>query len=218
MTETTTVRPGAGQPVYPDSIGFGFAELVALLNLAHGPAATASAEALRVAKELEDPTVVSAGASSLVARGAATVEPDGTLSVSGPVAAVTRALTTATRRMQINLLTADSADSVLAVESEDYRILLQPRAFFSWFAMAQDPEIAPEEANFFIMRKHLEDNPAGGATLRRLDDASGRQLLLKRSGESWTVGYSTPGAGDIDELTGLGDAEVLDHIRTIREG
>lgn len=218
MTETTTARPGAGQPVYPDSIGFGFAELVALLNLAHGPAATASAEALRVAKELEDPTVVSAGASSLVARGAATVEPDGTLSVSGPVAAVTRALTTATRRMQIDLLTADSADSVLAVESEDYRILLQPRAFFSWFAMAQDPEITPEQANFFIMRKHLEDNPAGGATLRRLDDASGRQLLLKRAGESWTVGYSTPEAGDIEELTGLGDAEVLDHIRTIREG
>ena len=68
MTETTTA-PAAGQEVYPDAIGFGFAELIALLNLQHGPAATASAEALRVANELENPMILSAGASSLVARG-----------------------------------------------------------------------------------------------------------------------------------------------------
>lgn len=215
MTETTTA-PAPQQEGYPDSIGFGFAELIALLNLDHGPAATASAEALRVAKELEDPMILSAGASSLVARGAAKVEADGTLSVSGPVAAVTRALTSADRRMQITLLTADSADSVLAVESEDYRILLQPRAYFSWFAMAQDPEISPAEANFFIMRKHLEDNPAGGATITRLEDTSGRQLLLKRSGDTWSVGYSVPGTGTIDEIPGLTDGDVLDRIRSIR--
>jgi hypothetical protein len=218
VTETTTAPASAsGQEVYPDAIGFGFAELIALLNLQHGPAATASAEALRVANELEDPMILSAGASSLVARGAATVEPDGTLSVSGPVAAVTRALTSAERRMEITLLTPDSADSVLTVESPEFRILLQPRAFLSWFAMAQDPQISAAEANFFIMRKHLEDHPDGGATLKRLDDQQANQLLLKRSGGSWSLGYSGQGTGAIEEIAGLSDDQVLDRIRAIRK-
>ena len=47
--------------------------------------------------------MISAGASSLVARGLAIVEQDGELSVSGPVAAVTSALTSAVRRMEISL-------------------------------------------------------------------------------------------------------------------
>ena len=39
--------------------------------------------------------------------------------------------------------------------------------------MAQDPEISAAEANFFIMRKHLEDHPDGGATLKRLEEPDG---------------------------------------------
>ncbi|NYD77022.1 hypothetical protein [Arthrobacter cupressi] len=86
------------------------------------------------------------GASSLVARGFATVEAGGELSVSGAVAAVTAALTSATRRMEIALLTPDSADSVLSIESGEYKILLQPRAYQSWFAMAQNPAVSPPRA------------------------------------------------------------------------
>ena len=219
MTETTAAIPGTPGDIYPDSVGFGFAELIVLLNLQRGPAATASAHALRLQHELEDPQLLSAGASSLVARGAATVEPGGELSVAGPVAAVTRALTSATRRMQLTLLTADSGDSVLSVESEKYRILLQPRAYLSWFAMAQKPDVSAAEANFYIVRKHLGENPAGGAMIRRLEDAGGRQLLIKRSGDTWAVGYSESSAvaAPIDEVSGLSDADVLDRIRAIRQ-
>ena len=219
MTESITAAPSTSEQVYPDAIGFGFAELLVLLNLRRGPSAEASAAALRLASELDDAALMSAGASSLVARGAATVAPGGELSVEGPVAAVTAALTAATKRMQINLLTSDSVDNVLSVESPDYRILLQPRAYLSWFAMAQRPDITPAEANFFVIRKHLEDNPAGGATIRLLEDPTGKQLLVKRSGDDWTVGYGIIDgpAHTIQELTGLSDTQVLDHIRTIRQ-
>ena len=152
MTETTAAARSTAGQAFPDAIGFGFAELLVLLNLRPGPAAEASARALRLEKEFDDAALLSAGASSLVARGAATVEPGGELSVAGPVAAVTNALTEATKRVQINLLTADSVDNVLSVESPSYRILLQPRAYLSWFAMAQRPDSTPAEANFFIVR------------------------------------------------------------------
>ena len=219
MTETTATAPSAAQQGFPDAIGFGFAELLVLLSLRHGPAAEASAKALRLEKELDDATLLSAGASSLVARGAATASASGELSVDGPVAAVTYALTAATKRVQINLLTADSVDNVLSVESPDYRILLQPRAYLSWFAMAQRPDTAPAEANFLIVRKHLEDNPAGGATIRLLAEGADNQLLVKRSGADWTVGYGAIGAPSepIREITGLSSDQVLDHIRSIRQ-
>ncbi|WP_026555811.1 hypothetical protein [Arthrobacter sp. 35W] len=216
MTQTTTALPSQ-QSAYPDSIGFGFAELVALLNLVRGEAAVASARALRIENELEDPRLVSAGASSLVARGFAKVEPGGELSVAGPVAAVTNALTAATRRMEISLLTPEDTDNVLSVESPDYKVLLQPRAYLTWFAMAQNPDISAAEGNFYIIRKHLEDNPSGGATIRRREDASGQQLLLKRSGGVWTIGYNTPGTPSIEETSGLDDAAVLDLVRRIRQ-
>lgn len=219
MTESTFSAPSAREQVYPDSFGFGYAELLVLLNLRPGPAATASAEALRLAKEIDDASLFSAGASSLVARGAATVAPEGGLSVAGPVAAVTAALTDATKRVQINLLAADSVDNVLSVESAEFRILLQPRAYLSWFAMAQRPDLSPADANFHIVRKHLEDNPAGGATVRLLEDPTHKQLLIKRAGDSWTVGYGVLDgpAEPIQEITGLSETQVLDHIRTIRQ-
>jgi hypothetical protein len=219
VTETTTTARSAAAEGFPDAIGFGFAELLVLLNLRRGPAAEASARALRLEKEFNDASLLSAGASSLVARGAATVEPGGELSVAGPVAAVTNALTEATKRVQINLLTADSVDNVLSVESPAYRILLQPRAYLSWFAMAQRPDSTPAEANFFIVRKHLEDNPSGGATIRLLADGAEQQLLVKRSGQAWAVGYGAIDAasGPIQEITGLTEGQVLDHIRSIRQ-
>lgn len=219
MTETTTAAPSAAQKSFPDAIGFGFAELLVLLNLRRGPAAEASAKALRLGKELDDAALLSAGASSLVARGAATASPGGELSVDGPVAAVTYALTEATKRVQINLLTSDSTDNVLSVESPEYRILLQPRAYLSWFAMAQRPDATPADATFFIVRKHLEDNPSGGATVRLLADGADKQLLIKRTGQEWTVGFGAidAPAEPIREVAGLTSDQVLDHIRSIRQ-
>ncbi|WP_461187415.1 hypothetical protein [Arthrobacter sp. Z4-13] len=219
MTETTTTRSSPASQGFPDAIGFGFAELLVLLNLRRSPVADASAKALRLEAELDDVSLLSAGASSLVARGAAKASSDGELSVAGPVAAVTAALTEATKRVQINLLTADSVDNVLSIESAEYRILLQPRAYLSWFAMAHRPDITPEEANFFIVRKHLEENPAGGATIRLLEDEADQQLLIKRSGQSWSVGYGIidAPAQPIQEISGLTEGQVLDHIRSIRQ-
>ena len=219
MTETSTARGAAVGQAFPDAIGFGFAELALLLSLRRGPQAEASAKALRLKEELDDASLLAAGASSLVARGAATAEPGGELSVAGPVAAVTSALTEAVKHVQINLLTADSVDNVLSVESPEYKILLQPRAYLSWFAMAQRPDVTPAEANFYIVRKHLDDNPSGGATIRLLQNDGGRQLLIKRTGQAWSVGYGAIDAPSepIKEIGGLTEAQVLDHVRSIRQ-
>ncbi|MGF9649966.1 hypothetical protein AAIH32_18580 [Pseudarthrobacter oxydans] len=211
MTETTS-------QAIPDAIGYGFAEMAALASLRGGDAAVLSAEALRVGNYLGDTDIVSAGASSLVARGLATAESDGLLVVAGPTAAVAAVLSSASRRMEISLLTAEGGDSVIAMENEDIHLLFQPRSYFTWWAMAQRPDVTAAEANFVVIRQHLHNNPQGGATIRRREEPTGQTLYVKNGGGgSWTIGTANAQQKDIVETTGLDDAALLDQIRTIRQ-
>ena len=201
----------------PDQIGLGFAELAALFAFQPGPSTESTAAALGLADQLGNELVVSAGASSLVARGLATATPDEELEVSGPVAALAQALGHAERVMNLSLLTADSIDRLALVEAEGIGILLQPRAFNTWWAMAQSPDVSAAEAMLFIIRKHLEQNPDGGAALGRPDDPQGRRLLVKRGGSAWTVGTYVPEADAVDELP-ADDAALLAAIDRVRLG
>jgi hypothetical protein len=211
MTETTA-------QAIPDAIGYGFAEMAALASLRGGDAAVLSAEALRVGNYLGDTDMVSAGASSLVARGLATAESDGLLTVAGPTAAVATVLSSASRRMEISLLTAEGGDSVIAMESEDIHLLFQPRSYFTWWAMAQRPDVTAAEANFMVIRQHLHNNPQGGATIRRREEPTGQTLYVKDGGDgSWTIGTANAQQKDLVETQGLDDAALLDQIRTIRQ-
>ena len=211
MTETTS-------QAIPDAIGYGFAEMAALASLRGGDAAVLSAEALRVGNYLGDTDMVSAGASSLVARGLATAESDGLLAVAGPTAAVAAVLSSASRRMEISLLTVEGSDSVIAMENEDIHLLFQPRSYFTWWAMAQRPDVTAAEANFAVIRQHLHNNPQGGATIRRREELTGQTLYVKNGGGgSWTIGTANAQQKDIVETTGLDDAAMLDQIRTIRQ-
>ena len=211
MTETTSQS-------IPDAIGYGFAEMAALASLRGGDAAVLSAEALRVGNYLGDTDMVSAGASSLVARGLATAESDGLLAVAGPTAAVAAVLSSASRRMEISLLTVEGSDSVIAMENEDIHLLFQPRSYFTWWAMAQRPDVTAAEANFAVIRQHLHNNPQGGATILRREELTGQTLYVKNGGGgSWTIGTANAQQKDIVETTGLDDAALLDQIRTIRQ-
>lgn len=212
MTGTTP-----GGTTYPDAIGFGFAEIATLASMRRGDAAVLSAEALRVAEYLDNTDLVSAGASSLVARGLATAEGDGELSVAGPTAAVATALSSATRRMEISLLTAEGGDSVIGIESPDIHVLFQPRAYLTWWAMAQRPDVSAAEANLFIVKEHLRMNPKGGATIRRREEPSGLTLYIKQGQGSWTVGFSEVSQEAISESIGLDDEALLAQIRSIRQ-
>lgn len=202
----------------PDAIGFGFAEITTLASLKDGAGAALSADALRVRSYLDDTEMVSAGASSLVARGLALAESDGLLSVAGPTAAVATVLSDAHRRMEISLLTAEGGDSVIFMESDDLHLLFQPRAYFTWWVMAQRPDVTAAEANFMVIKQHLTTNPLGGATIRRREDPVGHTLYVKKGAEgSWTIGTSTNQQQDVSETVGLDDAALLDQIRAIRQ-
>ncbi|MFC4395033.1 MULTISPECIES: hypothetical protein [Micrococcaceae] len=213
MTEITTEAA-----TIPDAIGYGFAEMVTLASLEGGEAAVLSAEALRVDGYLDNTDMVSAGASSLVARGLAKAENDGLLSVSGPTAAVAALLSSAIRRIEISLLTAEGGDSVVFMENDDIHLLFQPRAYFTWWAMAQRPDVTAPEANLMVIKQHLDSNPGGGATLRRREDPTGQTLYVKKGGHgTWTTGTADSRQENIAETKDVNEAFLLDQIRAIRQ-
>ena len=71
-----------------DVIGFGVGEFAYLLNVFEGPARDRSVSVFRAEEMIDDVTLSTAGASSLLARDMATIGADGELGVKGVAAAV----------------------------------------------------------------------------------------------------------------------------------
>ena len=126
-----------------DVIGFGVGEFAYLLNVFEGPARDRSVSVFRAQDMVDDVTLSTAGASSLMARDMATIDDDGDLGVTGVAAAVATALGQATRWTEVSLLTGDAMDNVVLIEAPGVALMLQPRLLGTWFVFAQDPGISP---------------------------------------------------------------------------
>lgn len=199
-----------------DVIGFGVGEFAYLLNVFEGPARDRSVSVFRAEEMIDDVTLSTAGASSLLARDMATIGADGELGVKGVAAAVATALGQATRWTEISLLTADSMDNVAFVEAPDVAIMLQPRLLGTWFVFAKDPALSSAEATLRIVQQHVAENPEGSAyfVFKTLD--SEQHLLVRREGKSWTTGTPDFDKDEVAEMPGLDDAGLLAAIEDAR--
>ena len=199
-----------------DVIGFGVGELAYLLNVFEGPARDRSVSVFRAEELVEDVTLNTAGASSLLARDLAVVGDDDDLGVKGVSAAVATALGHATRWTEISLLTEDSMDNVVLLEAPELSLMLQPRALGTWFVFAQDPAIGSAEAMLRVIRQHVDEHPGGTAYLvfKTLQDE--RHLLVRRDGDTWTTGVPDFATDQVAETGPLDDAGLLGAIEESR--
>src|SRR6478736_5461178 len=199
-----------------DVIGFGVGELAYLLNVFEGPARDRSVSVFRAEELVEDSTLNTAGASSLLARDLALVSDDDELGVKGVAAAVATALGHATRWTEMSLLTEDSMDNVVLLEAPDVSLMLQPRALGTWFAFAQDPTSASAEATLRVLRQHVDDHPGGTAYLvfKTLQDE--KHLLIRRDGDTWATGVPDFATDEVAESAPLDDAGLLGAIKESR--
>ena len=199
-----------------DVIGFGVGELAYLLNVFEGPARDRSVSVFRAEELVEDSTLNTAGASSLLARDLAVVGDDDELGVKGVAAAVASALGQATRWTEMSLLTEDSMDNVVLLEAPEVSLMLQPRALGTWFAFAQDPSISSAEATLRVLRQHVDEHPGGTAYLvfKTLQDE--KHLLIRRDGDSWATGVPDFATDAVAESAPLDDAGLLGAIKESR--
>lgn len=199
-----------------DVIGFGVGEFAYLLNVFEGPAHDRSVSVFRAEEMIDDVTLSTAGASSLLARDMATIDADGELGVKGVAAAVATALGQAKRWTEISLLTADSMDNVAFVEAPDVAIMLQPRLLGTWFVFAKDPALSSAEATLRIVQQHVAENPEGSAYFVFKTLNSEQHLLVRREGSSWTTGTPDFDKDEVAEMPGLDDAGLLAAIEDAR--
>jgi hypothetical protein len=199
-----------------DVIGFGVGEFAYLLNVFEGPARDRSVSVFRAEEMIDDVTLSTAGASSLLARDLAAVDDDGDLGVKGVAAAVATALGRATRWTEISLLTGESMDNVALLEAPGVSLMLQPRLLGTWFVFAQDPAISSAEATLRVVRQHVEQNPGGSAYLVLKTLASEQHLLIRREENSWTTGVPDFEKDEVAETAGLDDAGLLAAIEDAR--
>ena len=155
-----------GQNDTADSYGFGFAEMAYLLTATSTPEAAKSATVLRLADELESDQLFIAGASLVVARGLARISGED-IELEGPAMALAYALGRASRWTEISLMSADSVDTVVHVESDKVKVLLQPRSLSTWFAFAQDPDLDGAVAELDVVAEHVRQTTTGTAYVLR---------------------------------------------------
>jgi hypothetical protein len=199
-----------------DVIGFGVGEFAYLLNVFEGPARDRSVSAFRAQDLVNDATLSTAGASSLMARDMATLDDDGDLAVQGVAAAVATALGKATRWTEISLLTPESMDNVMLLEAPDVALMLQPRLLGTWFVFAQDPSISSAEATLRVVREHVEQNAYGTAYLVFKTLNGEKNLFIRRNTDSWTTGIPNFDKDEVAETEGLDDAGLLRAIEEFR--
>lgn len=208
----TTQEPRLGV----DVIGFGVGELAYLLNVFEGPSRDRSVSVFRAEELVEDSTLNTAGASSLLARDLAVVSDDDQVGVKGVAAAVATAMGHATRWTEMSLLTEDSMDNVVLIEAPEVALMLQPRALGTWFAFAQDPTIGSAEAILRVLRQHVEEHPGGTAYLVFKTLQEEKHLLVRRDGNDWATGVPDFASDEVAESAPLDDAGLLAGIEESR--
>lgn len=199
-----------------DVIGFGVGEFAYLLNVFEGPARDRSVSVFRAEEMVNDVSLSTAGASSLMARDMATVDEDGDLGVTGVAAAVATALGQATRWTEISLLTGEAMDNVALLEAPGVSLMLQPRLLGTWFVFAQDPAITSAEATLRVVRQHVEQNQGGSVYLVCKTLGSEQHLLIRREDDTWTTGIPDFDKDEVAETAGLDEAGLLAAIETAR--
>jgi hypothetical protein len=199
-----------------DVIGFGVGEFAYLLNVFEGPARDRSVSVFRAEEMVDDVTLSTAGASSLLARDLAVVDDDGDLGVKGVAAAVATAFGNASRWTEISLLTDEMMDNVALLEAPGVSLMLQPRLLGTWFVFAQDPTISSAEATLRVVRQHVEQNHGGSAYLVFKTLGSEQHLLIRREESSWTTGVPDFDKDEVTESEGLDDAALLSAIEDAR--
>lgn len=196
------------------SAGFGYSELAYILRSFDTAASARSAQVLRMQEDTANEALCLAGASSLLAHGYASYS-DGTR-FEIPAAPVAYALANARVWSQIELLTAESNDTVVHVESDEVSMLLQPRMLMSWFAFAQNPYLDGSEAILDVLEEHVRQHPEGTALLRTFNLDQEKHLLIRRDRDGWTTGVVPVPDSDAVETAGLDRASFLDQIRATR--
>jgi hypothetical protein len=198
-----------------DAVGFGYAEIAYLLKRTSTPEAQMSARVLRLTEEMQSDILPVAGASSLLGRGFATVV-DEEIEVEEAALPVAYALGRATLWTEITLIQNEIADTVVHIESDPVKLLMQPRTLLTWFVFAQDPDVSGPDAELEIVQEHVRQHPGGTAMLRARIDGAESLLLVRPDGANWAVGTVVEGEPDVIERTGLTDLELRDAIAELR--
>ncbi|MBN0038673.1 hypothetical protein JN535_00625 [Cellulosimicrobium cellulans] len=171
-------------------------ELLVLLSLNEGSAATRTRENLRLPDVPADSPLLAAGLSSLVVRRLARVEGE-VLAPVGNVVPLTRVLTTATEWVEAAAIADERTNAALLVGAQGGAVVLEPRPFGIWHVRPlQMGDPLPDAASRFVRAAfaQLPGRPFGGSI--KVVDASGARTAAVRVESDGTWEMTSGAAGE----------------------
>ncbi|WP_265521555.1 hypothetical protein [Oerskovia flava] len=137
-------------------------ELVTLISLREGPAATQSAASLRLPDPDGPLQPRKAGLASLLARELVTIQ-DGTITAVGNAGGVAGALTAADRWIEVGIVRGTSSDAAILVGAGAGGVMITPRGFDVWDALPVNEGTDLVEGGVDLARRGIDVTPAGEA-------------------------------------------------------
>lgn len=176
-----------------DALSFSAAELAWLLHAA-GPPSAETLKVLGLTKaEMSEP-VRNAGFSSLILRGEADTDGD-EATIAPPASAVGQGIIGATTVVQFGFIADGEADGGLLFSSPKLRILIAPRAFDTYDALALDTKEPLGKPVAGLAEAFLEERNPGLAAVVVQGPGGSRQYTVA-AGDDWTfVDGKTPTNG-----------------------
>lgn len=190
MTQATTPQPAADAS--NTLVQFGIAEVSYLLSLGKSEGSARSREALKINDQYFSTAMVGAGASSLLARGFASVTGDD-IDLTGPSQMLAYAFGTAQRWTEMALLGTEEVEAALYIQAPGISVFLQPAALGVWAALFKLPEASDADMLKLIIDTKLSSDAKSALYFGSTALTGEERKLFVRHDESdaWSTAWVT---------------------------
>jgi hypothetical protein len=184
-----------------DQLGLSYAEVLYLLAMGPGEAADRTRETLLL-DGIEDAERISLiGASALMARGLIAFTEDGkSVGAVGQALYIRYVLTNASRWTAFQATDGgEGGDTGFFIESPRGQLLVQPRAFDTWWFVLLHPDAPAEDVLAGTVLEWGGSAPEMAVFVRTRKQAVDRSFTVHVEAESWSYAFGVTGEPDPDE-------------------
>ncbi|MGV8851680.1 MAG: hypothetical protein ACOH1M_03820 [Rhodoglobus sp.] len=186
----------------PESqIGLSYAEVLYLLAMKPGLSADRTRESLRLDDVEDFEKIALVGASCLMARGLLAYTEDGkSIGAIEQALYIRVVLTNATQWTEFQVTDGgDAGDTGFFIESSQGQLLLQPRAFDTWWFVLLDPDAPPEEILTMTALEWGDSAPEMAVFIRRRSLELDRSFTIHVDKGSWAYAFGVTDDPEPDE-------------------
>jgi len=185
-------QPWRAHDELPEAVvGYGTAEIAYILSCHTGTQIEQTRTALAYDRDQINDDIITAGASSLLARGQAHITGE-TVELTGPASLLEYIAAAATRWNHIGLHEADGTgiDALVHIQTPQTAVLMQPRALGTWWAIFARTEATPASLITELLHHHVATHPDGVMFIATGTLHTSDNMFIRAHQDQWELAHT----------------------------